>query len=70
MDLWVEKYRPRQFKDLVSQDCIIQTIETMIKNDSLPHMLFYGPPGSGKTSTAHILSSHFADILEVSTLSL
>jgi replication factor C subunit 3/5 len=48
---WVEKYRPQQLSELVSQDNTINTLEEFIKDKSLPHILFYGPPGTGKTST-------------------
>jgi len=48
---WVEKYRPKNLGELISQDSIVETIQKFIKNDQLPHLLFYGPPGTGKTST-------------------
>lgn len=48
---WVEKYRPKNLQELISQDSIIETLQKFMKNDQLPHLLFYGPPGTGKTST-------------------
>jgi len=48
---WVEKYRPKNLGELISQDNIIETLTKFMKNDQLPHLLFYGPPGTGKTST-------------------
>ncbi|KAF7730087.1 hypothetical protein EC973_003033 [Apophysomyces ossiformis] len=48
---WVEKYRPQELNDLVSQEHIVSTIQTFIEANRLPHLLFYGPPGTGKTST-------------------
>lgn len=48
---WVEKYRPKNLEELISQDNIIETLKKFMKNDQLPHLLFYGPPGTGKTST-------------------
>jgi replication factor C subunit 3/5 len=47
---WVEKYRPLNFEQMISHTHIIETLQNFIKNNSLPHLLFYGPPGSGKTS--------------------
>jgi len=47
---WVEKYRPTNFDQMISHTHIIETLHNFIKNNSLPHLLFYGPPGSGKTS--------------------
>ena len=48
---WIEKYRPSSLNDIVSHEEIISTLRIFIKNRCLPHLLFYGPPGSGKTST-------------------
>ncbi|KAJ9586590.1 hypothetical protein L9F63_028367 [Diploptera punctata] len=48
---WVEKYRPAKLDDLISHEDIISTINRFIKEDQLPHLLFNGPPGTGKTST-------------------
>ncbi|EGG23228.1 replication factor C subunit [Cavenderia fasciculata] len=48
---WVEKYRPKSLKELISHEDIIDTITKLIDKNSLPHLLFYGPPGTGKTST-------------------
>lgn len=49
-----EKYRPISFKELVSQDVIINIISNMIKSNRFPHLLLYGESGTGKTTTAHI----------------
>jgi replication factor C subunit 3/5 len=51
---WSEKYRPKNFDQLISQQNITQIITNMIKNDKFPHLLFYGESGTGKTTTAHI----------------
>ncbi len=48
---WVEKYRPKSINDIISHTNIISTLKTFIKNRCLPHLLFYGPSGTGKTST-------------------
>jgi len=49
--MWLEKYRPSTFDEVLSQKDIISTILRFINSHNLPHMLFYGPPGTGKTST-------------------
>lgn len=52
MDIsWVEKYRPKKINDIVQQDEIIRVLENTIKTGELPHLLFYGTAGTGKTST-------------------
>ena len=47
---WVEQYRPKELKDIVSHDEKIKVFETLIARRELPHLLFYGPPGTGKTT--------------------
>jgi replication factor C subunit 3/5 len=48
---WIEKYRPNNFEEIVSHTDIINALDRMIVNNSLPHLMFYGPPGIGKTTT-------------------
>lgn len=48
---WIEKYRPQTLDDLASHSDIKSTLERFMKDGSLPHLLFHGPPGTGKTST-------------------
>ena len=48
---WVEKYRPNSLDDLIAHEEIIQILNKLIDNNQLPHLLFHGPPGTGKTST-------------------
>lgn len=47
---WIEKYRPQTLDDLASHSDIKSTLERFMKDGSLPHLLFHGPPGTGKTS--------------------
>ncbi|ODQ44393.1 hypothetical protein PICMEDRAFT_74635 [Pichia membranifaciens NRRL Y-2026] len=48
---WVEKYRPQCLDDVYGQTETVGTIRKFAKEGRIPHLLFYGPPGSGKTST-------------------
>jgi DNA polymerase-3 subunit gamma/tau len=51
------KYRPQNFEDLVGQDHITSTLKRALAENKLSHaFLFCGPRGTGKTSTARILS--------------
>ncbi len=51
--MWVEKYRPQKLSDIVNQKDVIGSISSLIKNaPEMPHMLFSGSAGVGKTTTA------------------
>ena len=55
--MWVEKYRPQSLGDLVDQTAIRHRLELLLeKKAQLPHLLFAGPPGCGKTTTAMIIA--------------
>ena len=48
---WVEKYRPNKLEELIAHEEIISILNKLIESNKLPHLLFHGPPGTGKTST-------------------
>eukprot|EP01065_Artemidia_motanka_P029672 TRINITY_DN35761_c0_g1_i1.p1 TRINITY_DN35761_c0_g1~~TRINITY_DN35761_c0_g1_i1.p1 ORF type:complete len:371 (+),score=119.92 TRINITY_DN35761_c0_g1_i1:52-1113(+) len=48
---WVEKYRPKTIDDVLAHHDIIATITKLIDVGKMPHLLLYGPAGTGKTST-------------------
>ncbi|KIX98826.1 uncharacterized protein Z520_05287 [Fonsecaea multimorphosa CBS 102226] len=48
---WTEKYRPRSLEEVKSQEHATETLRRMVNASNLPHLLCYGPPGNGKTST-------------------
>jgi len=48
---WVEKFRPKKLKDVISQEEIILSLKKVIVTKNIPHLLFFGPSGCGKTST-------------------
>ena len=49
---WVERYRPKTLEDVSHQTEVVATLQNAVRTGRLPHLLFYGPPGSGKTSVA------------------
>ncbi|MBT4878899.1 MAG: DNA polymerase III subunit gamma/tau [Alphaproteobacteria bacterium] len=55
--VFARSYRPRQFKDLIGQDFLVQTLENAIKTGKLAHAyLLTGIRGVGKTTTARIIA--------------
>jgi len=55
--MWVEKYRPTKLSEIVNQTEIIGSLEALIKDPTdMPHLLFSGSAGVGKTTTALCLS--------------
>ncbi|MHC1588414.1 MAG: replication factor C small subunit [Methermicoccaceae archaeon] len=51
-EIWIEKYRPQHLNEVVGQDEIIERLSSYVKRRNLPHLLFSGPPGVGKTASA------------------
>jgi len=51
-EIWVEKYRPQKFDEMVGQQEIVSRLQTFVEKKSLPHIMFTGPPGVGKTCAA------------------
>ncbi len=55
--MWVEKYRPTKLADLVNQKDVVGSIDALLKNPSeMPHLLFSGSAGVGKTTAALCIS--------------
>ncbi len=60
---WTEKYRPMKLNEMVGQDSIVDRLEAYVKARSMPHLLFAGPAGSGKTTAALCIARElFGDI--------
>ena len=69
-DLWAEKYRPRTIADYVFRDeAQREQVKSWIDSGAIPHLLFSGAPGVGKTTLARILI-HQLDINEYDVLEI
>jgi replication factor C small subunit len=51
-EVWIEKYRPLKLADVVGQDEITERLSAYVKQGNLPHLLFAGRAGIGKTTSA------------------
>lgn len=64
--------RPRYLRELIGQDRIKENLQILIeaskaRSEALDHVLFYGPPGLGKTTLAHILSAEMGVNLKLTS---
>ena len=55
-DIWIEKYRPKILNDVVGQEDIIERLKAYVKSRNVPHLIFSGPAGTGKTTSVLALS--------------
>ncbi len=53
---WVEKYRPKNLDEIVGQDHIVHRLKRYVDEESMPNLMFTGPAGVGKTTTALALA--------------
>ena len=49
--MWAEKYRPQKLDDMTNQTEIVSRLKMFVQEKNLPHLLFVGPPGVGKTTS-------------------
>jgi len=54
---WVEKYRPKKLREVVGQKAVVERLEAYAKAGDMPHLLFTGRAGIGKTACAIALSN-------------
>jgi len=53
---WTEKYRPKKLDEIIGRDYIVARLKSYVQSRSMPHLLFAGPAGVGKTTSAICLA--------------
>ncbi len=56
LEIWTEKYRPDSLDEIIGQDEIVDRLQAFVEQDSIPHLMFAGPAGTGKTTSAIALA--------------
>ena len=56
IDIWTERYRPYSLDEVIGQDKIVKRLKAFVRSKSLPHCLFSGSAGIGKTTSAIALA--------------
>jgi replication factor C small subunit len=63
--LWIQKYRPRSFREIVGQSFVKEQLQRIIVSKNLPNLLFSGPAGTGKSSVSEVVARElFGDVWE------
>lgn len=58
-EVWIEKYRPKSLSEVVGQTEVVERLKAYVKSKSMPHLMFAGRAGTGKTTCALALVREF-----------
>lgn len=54
--IWIEKYRPQTFEEVKGQQKVVQRVKAFVEAKNVPHLLFSGPAGVGKTTLSLVIA--------------
>ncbi|MBT5215827.1 AAA family ATPase, partial [Candidatus Woesearchaeota archaeon] len=56
LQMWTEKYRPSKFSEVYGQKDIVEKVKAFVEKGNMPHLLFAGPAGIGKTTLSLVIA--------------
>ncbi len=56
IEVWAEKYRPKKIEEVINQEHVVKRVKAFLEEKNIPHMLFAGPAGTGKTTLALVIA--------------
>jgi replication factor C small subunit len=69
--IWIEKYRPKTFEEVKGQEKIVERVKAFVDAKNIPHLLFSGPAGVGKTTLSLVIAKQlFGENWRQNTLEL
>lgn len=69
--IWTEKYRPATFEEIKGQQDIVEKVKAFVQTKNMPHLLFAGPAGVGKTTLSLVIAKQlFGENWRQNTLEL
>ncbi|HIJ11402.1 TPA: replication factor C small subunit [Candidatus Woesearchaeota archaeon] len=69
--IWTEKYRPQTFEEIKGQQEIVAKVKAFVESETMPHLMFSGPAGIGKTTMSLVIAKQlFGDGWRQNTLEL
>jgi replication factor C small subunit len=69
--IWIEKYRPKSFSEVKGQEKIVERMKAFVDAKNIPHLLFSGPAGVGKTTLSLVIARQlFGENWKQNTLEL
>ncbi|MDP3563633.1 MAG: AAA family ATPase, partial [Methanoregula sp.] len=66
--LWIERYRPKEFREILGQEPAIRLLSSFAKDRTLPHLILTGPHGTGKSTAVECFArSLYGDDWDLNT---